>query len=120
MAKLLKGKEVAAALNEQSAQKAANLKERGITPTLAILRVGEKGDDISYEKGAMKRCAAVGVEVKNIILPEDVGQEEFYQTLDDLNHDPSVHGILMCRPLPKHLDNKKARNAIAPEKDIDG
>ena len=120
MAKLLKGQEVAAALNEQSAQKAANLKERGITPTLAILRVGEKGDDISYEKGAMKRCAAVGVEVKNIILPEDVGQEEFYQTLDDLNHDPSVHGILMFRPLPKHLDNEKARNAIAPEKDIDG
>ena len=120
MAKLLKGKEVAAALNEQSAQKAAALKEKGITPTLAILRVGEKGDDISYEKGAMKRCAAVGVEVKNVILPEDVGQEEFYQTLDDLNHDPSVHGILMFRPLPKHLDNEKARNAIAPEKDIDG
>ena len=120
MAKLLKGKEVAAALNEQSAQKAAALKEKGITPTLAILRVGEKGDDISYEKGAMKRCAAVGVEVKNVILSEDVGQEEFYQTLDDLNHDPSVHGILMFRPLPKHLDNEKARNAIAPEKDIDG
>ena len=120
MAKLLKGKEVAAALNEQSVRKAAALKEKGITPTLAILRVGEKGDDISYEKGAMKRCAAVGVEVKNFILPEDVGQEEFYQTLDDLNHDPSVHGILMFRPLPKHLDNEKARNAIAPEKDIDG
>ena len=120
MAKLLKGKEVAAALNEQSVRKAAALKEKGITPTLAILRVGEKGDDISYEKGAMKRCAAVGVEVKNVILPEDVSQEEFYQTLDDLNHDPSVHGILMFRPLPKHLDNEKARNAIAPEKDIDG
>ena len=120
MAKLLKGKEVAAALNEQSVRKAAALKEKGITPTLAIVRVGEKGDDISYEKGAMKRCAAVGVEVKNVILPEDVSQEEFYQTLDDLNHDPSVHGILMFRPLPKHLDNEKARNAIAPEKDIDG
>ena len=120
MAKLLKGKEVAAALNEQSAQKAAALKEKGITPTLAILRVGEKGDDISYEKGAMKRCAAVGVEVKNVVLPEDIAAEEFYQTLDDLNHDPSVHGILMFRPLPKHLDNEKARNAIAPEKDIDG
>ena len=120
MAKLLKGKEVAAALNEQSVRKAAALKEKGITPTLAILSGGEKGDDISSEKGAMKRCAAVGVEVKNVILPEDVGQEEFYQTLDDLNHDPSVHGILMFRPLPKHLDNEKARNAIAPEKDIDG
>ena len=120
MAKLLKGKDVAAALNAKSAQKAAALKEKGIIPVLAILRVGEKGDDISYEKGAMKRCSAAGVEVKNVVLPEDVSQEEFYQTIDDLNHDPSVHGILMFRPLPKYLDNEKARNAIAPEKDIDG
>ena len=120
MAKLLKGKDVAAALNAKSAQKAAALKEKGIIPVLAILRFGEKGDDISYEKGAMKRCSAAGVEVKNVVLPEDVSQEEFYQTIDDLNHDPSVHGILMFRPLPKYLDNEKARNAIAPEKDIDG
>ncbi|MBE6129875.1 MAG: bifunctional 5,10-methylenetetrahydrofolate dehydrogenase/5,10-methenyltetrahydrofolate cyclohydrolase [Erysipelotrichaceae bacterium] len=120
MAKLLKGKDVAAALNAKSTQKAAALKEKGIIPVLAILRVGEKGDDISYEKGAMKRCSAAGVEVKNVVLPEDVSQEEFYQKIDDLNHDPSVHGILMFRPLPKYLDNEKARNAIAPEKDIDG
>ncbi len=120
MAKLLKGKEVAAAVNENSKERTAALKEKGIIPTLAILRVGEKGDDISYEKGAMKRCANIGVAVKNVILPQDVDQETFYQTIDDLNHDPSVHGILMFRPLPKHLDNEKARNAIAPEKDIDG
>ena len=120
MAKLLKGKEVAAAVNADSKERAAALKEKGIIPTLAILRVGEKGDDISYEKGAMKRCANIGVAVKNVILPQDTDQESFYQTLDDLNHDPSVHGILMFRPLPKHLNNEKARNAIAPEKDIDG
>lgn len=120
MAKLLKGKEVAAAINENSRERTAALKEKGIIPTLAILRVGEKGDDISYEKGAMKRCANIGVAVKNVILPQDVDQETFYQTVDDLNHDPSVHGILMFRPLPKHLNNEKARNAIAPEKDIDG
>ena len=120
MAKLLKGKEVAAAVNADSKERAAALKEKGIIPTLAILRVGEKGDDISYEKGAMKRCANIGVAVKNVILPQDTDQETFYQTIDDLNHDPSVHGILMFRPLPKHLNNEKARNAIAPEKDIDG
>ena len=120
MAKLLKGKEVAAAVNADSKERAAALKEKGIIPTLAILRVGEKGDDISYEKGAMKRGANIGVAVKNVILPQDTDQETFYQTIDDLNHDPSVHGILMFRPLPKHLNNEKARNAIAPEKDIDG
>ena len=120
MAKLLKGKEVAESINAKSAQKAAELKENGITPTLAILRVGEKGDDISYEKGAMKRCETVGVAVKNVVLPEDVEIDTFYQTIDDLNNDPSVHGILMFRPLPKYLDNERARNAIAPEKDIDG
>ena len=120
MAKLLKGKEVAAAVNADSKERAAALKEKGIIPTLAILGVGEKGDDISYEKGAMKRCANIGVAVKNVILPQDTDQETFYQTIDDLNHDPSVHGILMFRPLPKHLNNEKARNAIAPEKDIDG
>lgn len=120
MARLLKGKDVAFAINEKSAQKAEMLRSRGIVPTLAILRVGEKGDDISYEKGAMKRCAAVGVDVRNVILPEDTDQQTFYRTLDELNQDPLIHGILMFRPLPKHLDNEKARNAIVPEKDIDG
>lgn len=120
MARLLKGKDVAFAINEKSAQKAEMLRSRGIVPTLAILRVGEKGDDISYEKGAMKRCAAVGVDVRNVILPEDTDQQTFYRTLDELNQDPLIHGILMFRPLPKHLDNEKARNVIVPEKDIDG
>jgi len=120
MAELLKGAPVAAALNEKMAADAAALKENGVIPTLAILRVGERDDDLSYERGAMKRCAQVGVEVKNVVLPADVDSDTFFKTLDDLNRDASVHGILMFRPLPKQLDGEKARKMLAPEKDVDG
>ena len=85
MAELLKGAPVTAALNEKMAAKAAQLKECGVVPTLAILRVGERPDDLSYERGAMKRCETVGVEVKNVVLPEDVSQADFDQALQQLN-----------------------------------
>ena len=120
MAELLKGAPVAAALNEKMAADAAALKARGVTPSLAILRVGEREDDLSYERGAMKRCSQVGVEVKNVVLPADVDSETFFKTLDTLNRDRAVHGILMFRPLPKQLDGEKARKMLAPEKDVDG
>ena len=120
MAEILKGKPVADALSEKMIQDVETLKNEGINPTLAILRVGERPDDIAYEKGAMKRAELVGVQVKNVILPEEVSQEEFDSTLMSLNEDDGVHGILLFRPLPKHLDSEKARKMIAPEKDIDG
>ena len=120
MAEILKGRPVAGILDERTAHEVAILKENGIDTTLAILRVGEKGDDVAYEKGAMKKCRNVGIKVRNVMLPEDVSYEEFYRTLDELNSDPEVHGILMFRPLPKYLDNEKARNYIDPVKDVDG
>ncbi|MCR4950687.1 MAG: bifunctional 5,10-methylenetetrahydrofolate dehydrogenase/5,10-methenyltetrahydrofolate cyclohydrolase [Solobacterium sp.] len=120
MAELLKGKPVADAILARCANQAEKLKEEHIIPVLAILRVGENEADISYEKGAGKRCAQAGVEVRNVILPADVSQEEFDETLQKLNEDDSVHGILMFRPLPRHLNSEKARNMIAPEKDVDG
>ncbi len=120
MAEILKGKPVAASLDEQTARKVAELKENGIETTLAILRVGERSDDVSYERGAAKKCRNVGIKVRNVILPEDVSCEEFYEAMNELNSDPEVHGILMFRPLPKHLNNEKARNYIDPLKDVDG
>lgn len=120
MANLLKGKEVAQAINERSKKDVELLKQKGITPTLAILRVGEKADDLSYERGAIKRCSEVGVEVKVIALPSDVNKEDFYKELDKLNNDNNVHGILVFRPLPKQLDNELCRNSINPKKDVDG
>ena len=96
------------------------LSDRGIVPKLAIVRVGERGDDISYERGASNRCAKVGVEVKKILLPDDVPQDRLLSEIEDLNKDETVHGILILRPLPRHIDDSLIRNAIRPEKDVDG
>ena len=120
MAQLLKGAPVAAALNERMTANVAALNAAGVTPTLAILRVGERDDDLSYERGAMKRAAAVGVAVKNVVLPADVDEAAFFAALEDLNQDSAVHGILLFRPLPAQLDGEKARRLLAPEKDVDG
>jgi len=120
MAKLLKGKEVVDALNIKMANQVENLKTKGVNPTLAILRVGERADNLSYERGAIKRCEQVGVTVRVEALDEDVSEEAFFEKLNELNKDDSVHGILMFRPLPKHIDGEKARNMLKAEKDVDG
>ena len=120
MAKLLKGKEVVDALNIKMANQVEALKANGVNPTLAILRVGERADDLSYERGAIKRCEQVGVTVRVEALDEDVSEEAFFEKLNELNEDDSVHGILMFRPLPKHIDGEKARNILKAEKDVDG
>ena len=103
MAKLLLGKEVTDALNEKLMERTAALKEQGIIPTLAIIRCGANPSDLSYEKGATKRAELVGVAVKKYELPEDVTKEALMATIDEINGDDSVHGVLMFRPLPKHL-----------------
>ena len=120
MAELLKGAAVVAAMNEKMTAEITDLKAKGVSPTLAILRVGERDDDISYERGAMKRCDTVGVAVKNVVLPADVTQEVLLQNVEALNSDKGVHGVLIFRPLPKHLDEEVVRKALKPEKDIDG
>lgn len=120
MATLLKGKEVVDALNSKMIEEVNALKAKGVTPTLAILRVGERADDLSYERGAIKRCELVGVAVKVFALPADVSEEDFMTKLEELNKDITIHGILMFRPLPKHIDEEKARKLLAVEKDIDG
>lgn len=120
MAQVLLGKEVNASLNERIKADAEALKAKGIQPALGIIRVGERGDDISYEKGAMKRCATLGVEVKQYLLPADVTQETLMATIDEVNKDSSIHGVLMFRPLPKHLNEEEACQALDPEKDVDG
>ena len=120
MAKLLKGKDVVENLNGKLIDKVKELKENGINPTLAILRVGEREDDLSYERGAKKRCELVGVEVKVFSLPIDVTEEEYLDTLDKLNKNITINGILMFRPLPKHIDESKARNMLSAAKDVDG
>jgi len=120
MAKLLKGKDVVEALNARLSKNVEELKARGVTPTLAILRVGERPDDLSYERGAIKRCQSVGVDVRVEALPADVSEQLFFDKLEELNQDKTIHGILMFRPLPKHIDGEKARKMLAASKDVDG
>ncbi len=120
MATILKGKPVADAINEKTRLMVQECLNKGVKPTLAILRVGEREDDLSYERGAMKRAEAVGISVKNVILPADVEEERLFGTIRELNDDSKVHGILMFRPLPKYIDGEKARNMLCPKKDVDG
>lgn len=119
MAQILKGAPVAAALSEQLIQRTENLKSAGIVPTLAILRVGERPDDISYETGAMKRCEKIGIQVKRFLLPAHYQREELLDTIRQINEDDTIHGCLMFRPLPSKRDEEDACALLAPEKDVD-
>ena len=120
MAKILKGAEVTKALHEKLAADVAWLQERGVVPTLAIVRVGARDDDMSYERGATKRCENNGVSVRHVTLPETVTQELLLQEIRTLNADATVHGILLLQPLPKHLDGEAVRQILDPAKDVDG
>ena len=120
MADILKGAAVVEALNNKMITEVETLKGSGVIPTLATVRVGERADDISYEKTASKRCEAVGVAVKNIVLPPDVTQCTLMHDIIELNEDKKVHGILMFRPLPHHLSDDAVRAVLKPDKDIDG
>lgn len=120
MAILLKGPEVTAALNAKLARQTAELKAAGIYPTMAMLRVGEREEDISYERGAVKRCQHVGVAIRQYVLPMEATQEAMLAVIQGLNNDPTVHGVLIYRPLPPHMDDAVIRNALSPAKDLDG
>ena len=119
MAELLKGMPVANAITEELVGRVAALKERGVTPTLAIVRVGERDDDLSYERGALKRAEKVGLGVRQFVLPADCSQADLMAVIDEVNSDSSIHGCLMFRPLPKTLDEAAACAALDPAKDVD-
>lgn len=120
MAEILKGAPAAASITEDLITRAEALKTGGTIPCLAILRVGERADDLAYERGALRRCEKVGIAVRQFILPADTDQAALMQAIEDINGDPAIHGCLMFRPLPKHLDEKAACGALAPAKDVDG
>ena len=120
MAKILKGKEVIDSLNEELRERSKVLNEEGITPTLGIVRLGERPDDMAYERGALKRAENTGVNVQQFVFDKDMSQDELLDEIDKINNDDSIHGVLMFRPLPPQIDDETVRNALAPEKDVDG
>lgn len=115
---ILKGAEVSSAIKERVQEQLAGLKA-GI-PRLAIVRVGERPDDISYERGAVKKMEAFGLQVQCFHYPEDIGNEEFQEEFFKINGDRDVTGILLLRPLPRQIREKDIENMISPEKDLDG
>ena len=120
MALLLKGGEAAAAMNEKTAARVAALTAAGVVPTLAVVRMGAREDDLSYERGVMNRCAKLGIQVKHCLLETDASQDQLLEVIRDINRDSSIHGCLLFRPLPAQINDKAVREALAPEKDVDG
>ncbi len=115
----LLGKEVTEALNLRLTERVHALKNRGIRPTLALIRIGENPSDLAYERGAKKRAELLGIEVRQFFLPQDVAQETVLSLIDEVNADRTIHGALLFRPIPKHLDTKAIFNRLDPKKDVD-
>lgn len=120
MTVVMKGAEVAAGMKEALLAEHAELKGMGVDPKLAIVRVGARGDDLAYERGALKRFAGLGITTQVYELPEDIEQADFDAEFGKVNADPKVHGILLFRPLPGGLSDEAARRTIDPRKDVDG
>ena len=120
MAEHWKGAPVAQALTERLIVKADQLKRQGIVPTLAIVRVGERPEDLSYERGALKRCEKGGIRVKQFTLPKEAGHGDLMEVIQQINADREIHGCLLFRPLPAHIDEESICAALDPAKDVDG
>lgn len=116
---IIKGKPVADKISEILINDVKNLKIKGIYPKLTIVRVGSRGDDLAYERGALKRCQTIDIETEVLELDENITQEDYINEIKRLNNDESVHGILCFRPLPKHLNEDEIKYVISPEKDVD-
>ena len=120
MAALMKGAACAKAIRSGIEASVELLRAQKIQPGLGILRIGEREDDIAYERSAIKKAEQVGIAVKKTVLPQESTTEQCLQALAAFNQDPAVHGILLFRPLPKHIDEDAVIRAMAVEKDIDG
>ena len=116
MTLIMKGSEVSASMKLKLAEEISQL---GFTPSLVIIRVGSRPDDLAYERGILKRFEGLGLNVKVHELPEDISQENFNAEFSSINDDVKVNGILLFRPLPANLSDEFAVNNINPKKDID-
>ena len=118
--KIISGREVSALAKENIAARVQKLKDKGVTPKLSVVIVGESPASQSYVRGTKKSCAESGLECEVIALEESVSQQELISVIEKLNKDSSVHGILIQFPMPEHIDEYSVMNAISSEKDVDG
>jgi methylenetetrahydrofolate dehydrogenase (NADP+)/methenyltetrahydrofolate cyclohydrolase len=117
---IYKGKPVATAIGRSTLQAVEQLKERGIVAGLAIVRVGENEGDISYERSATKRCENLGINVRKLTFSKEITEKELLEEIKKVNENSTMHGCLILRPLPEHIDDNLVRNALHPQKDVDG
>lgn len=117
---IIDGRKIAADIREELKDKIVKLKEKGVTPGLAAVLLGEDPGSLSYLRSIAKGCDEVGIFTETIIIPEDASQETLEAELEKLNRNPKFHGIILQLPLPKHLDTLRAESIVAPEKDVDG
>lgn len=115
----LTGKPVVESLRENIKSRVATLGEKNINPTLLLIRVGEREDDLSYERGILKNCDLLGIKINVMQLPVEITMEEIRKVFEEANKDSNIHGIMIFRPLPNHLDPEEIQNLINPAKDID-
>lgn len=119
MAVYMKGSEVIESMKGTISKGVEELKARGVTPCLAIVRLGARPDDLAYELGAVKSCEDLGIVCKVMEYGEDLGQDELKDKLMKINSDGGIHGVLLFRPLPKHIDENAIKNILDQKKDID-
>ncbi|OGO01489.1 MAG: bifunctional 5,10-methylene-tetrahydrofolate dehydrogenase/5,10-methylene-tetrahydrofolate cyclohydrolase [Chloroflexi bacterium RBG_13_53_26] len=119
-AELISGTKVAEEIREELKVKVAELKKKGITPGLVMVRVGEDPASVSYVSGKTKASEEIGIHSETIVFPEQTTEQELLHKVEQLNKDPKFHGILVQLPLPKHIDADKVLNLINPQKDVDG
>ena len=119
-AKIIEGTKIAEEIREELKVRVERLREKGVTPGLVMVRVGEDPASVSYVRAKSKASEELGIYSETIVLPEDAKEEEVLAKVDELNRDPRFHGILVQLPLPKHIDSDKVLNAMEPRKDIDG
>ncbi len=117
---IIDGKQVAADIRAEVAQKVVELKKNGKNACLAVILVGENPASVSYVTGKQKALAEVGMQDRSVHLPENTTEEDLLKLIEQLNNDNTVHGILVQLPLPKHINEDKVIMAISPEKDVDG
>ena len=117
---IIDGTAIAGEVKADVAGKVAELKAHGVTPCLAVILVGENPASVSYVTGKRKALAEAGMADRSEVLPESATEEEVLALIDKLNKDPTVHGILVQLPLPKHINEEKVTLAIDPAKDVDG
>ena len=120
MYNLIDGKEVSKKIKDELKIEVEQLKQKGINPKLAVIMVGNNKASEVYVRNKSKACQNTGIEFEEFLFDENISMEELLETIDKLNNDDSINGILLQSPIPKHLDELKAFNRIAPEKDVDG